>query len=241
MAGPAPPGAGPPPARRRRLSPRGRVRLVRLLAWALGLTPLALLALRWLDRGLGANPIEALILHFGIWGLGLLLVTLAVTPLRRVTGQNALIVARRPLGLFAFFYVALHFLTYVGLDQFFAWEYIVEDIVERPFITVGFAAFVLLIPLAITSTKGWIRRLGKRWTLLHRLVYVAAALGVVHYYWNVRADEWDPLVYGGILAVLLLWRLPWKRWAAARRQPSPDSSRSTSTSPPPNLRPSARR
>ncbi|HUH12266.1 MAG TPA: protein-methionine-sulfoxide reductase heme-binding subunit MsrQ [Longimicrobiales bacterium] len=194
------------------------MRLVRVAAWALGLTPLLLLAGRWLGRGLGANPIEALILHFGTWGLTLLVATLAVTPLRRLTGQNALNVARRPLGLFAFFYISLHFLTYVGLDQFFAWEYIVEDIVERPFITVGFVAFVLLIPLAVTSTKGWIRRLGRRWTTLHRLAYVAAALGAVHYYWNVRADEPGPLVYGAVLALLLLWRLPWKRWMAARRE-----------------------
>lgn len=185
-----------------------QARLVSLGAWALGLTPLALLAARFLDRGLGANPIEALILHFGIWALILLLVTLAVTPVRRISGFNPLIRARRPLGLFAFFYLTLHFLSYLVLDQFFAWEYIVEDVIERPFITLGFLAFLLLIPLAVTSTKGWIRRLGKKWTLLHKLVYVATALGAIHYYWNVRADEPDPLVAFAVLGLLLALRLP---------------------------------
>lgn len=202
---------------RRGLSPRRRVLLVRLVVWAFGLTPLALLARRAVDRGLGANPIEALILHFGIWGLTLLVATLAVTPLRRLTGVNVLIRARRPLGLFAFCYITLHFLSYLVLDQFFAWAYIVEDIVERPFITVGFAAFVMLIPLAVTSTKGWIRRLGKNWRRLHRLVYPAAALGLIHYYWNVRADELDPLVYGAVLGILLLSRVPFRR--GRRRRP----------------------
>lgn len=199
-------------------SPRRRALLVRLGAWSLGLTPAALLGRRVLDRGLGANPIEALILHFGLSGLLLLLATLAVTPLRRLTGLNALVKARRTLGLFAFLYITLHFLSYLVLDQFFAWGYIVEDIVERPFITVGFAAFLLLIPLAVTSTKGWIRRLGRNWSRLHRLVYPAAVLGLIHYYWNVRADELDPLVYGALLGALLLSRVPFRRGRRRRRR-----------------------
>ncbi|HUG02001.1 MAG TPA: protein-methionine-sulfoxide reductase heme-binding subunit MsrQ [Longimicrobiales bacterium] len=198
---------------------RRRTLLVRLGAWAFGLFPLGLLALRWLDSGLGANPIEALILHFGRWAIVLLIAALAVTPTRHLTRLNALARARRILGLFAFAYVALHFLTYLVLDQYFAWEYIWEDIAERPFITVGFAALVLLIPLAVTSTRGWIRRLGRNWVRLHRLFYVAAVLAVIHYYWNVRADEPQPVL--AILAVLLLLglRVPWvarrvRAWAS---------------------------
>ncbi|HSM35708.1 MAG TPA: protein-methionine-sulfoxide reductase heme-binding subunit MsrQ [Longimicrobiales bacterium] len=187
--------------------------IVRAGAWLVGLLPLALLGSRWLARGLGANPIEALILHFGRWAIVLLLAALAVTPLRRLTGFNALVKGRRILGLFGFLYVALHFLTYVVLDQFFAWEYIWEDIAERPFITVGFAAFCLLIPLAVTSTKGWIRRLGRNWVRLHRLFYVAIVLGVVHYFWNVRGDEPRPLIAIGLVALLLAARVP----AIARR------------------------
>ncbi|MEN8376027.1 MAG: protein-methionine-sulfoxide reductase heme-binding subunit MsrQ [Gemmatimonadota bacterium] len=181
---------------------------VRVAAWVLGLLPLALLGYRWLGTGLGANPIEALILHFGRWAIVLILVTLALTPTRRLTGFNQLIRARRSLGLFAFLYVSLHFLTYLVLDQFFAWDYIWEDIAERPFITVGFLAFLLLVPLAVTSTKGWIRRLGRNWVRLHRLVYVVAVLAVVHYYWNVRADEPTPILAIAAVALLLLARVP---------------------------------
>lgn len=197
---------GTPP--RRGLDSRRKLLFLRVAVWCLGSLPLALLGLRLLDRGLGANPIETVIHHFGFWGLALLLVTLAVTPLRRLTGENTLVKVRRPLGLFAFFYLTLHMLSYVGLDQFFAWSYIVEDVVERPFISVGFLAYLLLLPLALTSTRGWIRRLGRNWTRLHRLVYVAAGLGVLHFYWRVKADEPDPLVLGAVLAVLLAARLP---------------------------------
>jgi sulfoxide reductase heme-binding subunit YedZ len=174
----------------------------------LGLFPLFLLAYRWLGAGLGANPIEALILHFGRWAIVLILVTLALTPTRRLTGFNQLGRARRLIGLFAFLYVSLHFLTYLVLDQFFAWGYIWEDIAERPFITVGFLAFLLLVPLAVTSTKGWIRRLGRNWVRLHRLIYVVAVLAVVHYYWNVRGDEPTPILAIGAVALLLLARVP---------------------------------
>lgn len=190
-------------------SARRRALLVRLGAWAFGLLPLVLLAFRWLRSGLGANPIEALILHFGRWAIVLLIAALAVTPVRRLTGFNALARARRILGLFAFALVTLHFLTYLVLDQFFAWGYIWEDIAERPFITVGFAAFVLLIPLAATSTKGWIRRLGRNWVRLHRVFYVCAVLAVVHYFWNVRADEPQPVLAILAVALLLGLRVPW--------------------------------
>ena len=192
--------------------------LVRIGAWSIGVFPLALLAFRFLDDGLGVNPIEELILHFGRSAIVLLLAALAVTPARRLTGLNALARARRLLGLFGFGYVALHFLTYLVLDQFFAWEYIWEDIAERPFITVGFAAFVLLIPLAVTSTRGWVRRLGRTWVRLHRLFYVAALLAVIHYYWNVRGDEPLPLVAIVVVAALLAARLPSvaRRLTAAR-------------------------
>ncbi len=154
----------------------------------------------------------------GDWTLVFLLLSLSVTPLRRITGWNRIIKVRRLLGLFAFFYASLHFLVYLGLDQGFAWSFIVEDVMDRPFITVGFTALILLLPLALTSTRGWIRRLGKRWRRLHRLVYVAAGLGVVHFYWKVKADTFWPLVAGGILAVLLLARLPWRRWGSAAKE-----------------------
>jgi sulfoxide reductase heme-binding subunit YedZ len=180
------------------------------------LIPLGVLALQALTDTLGANPIDEITDQTGIWTLRLLLITLAVTPARRLTGWNRLIRLRRMLGLFAFFYGGLHFVTYVWLDQFFAIEDIVADVVERPFITVGFASFVLLIPLALTSTSAMIKRLGgKWWQRLHRLVYAIAVGGVVHYLWLVKADIRQPLIYGGILGVLLAYRL-WdtygRRW-----------------------------
>jgi sulfoxide reductase heme-binding subunit YedZ len=172
------------------------------------LMPLAVLAGQALTHHLGANPIDEITDQTGIWTLRLLLITLAVTPARRLTGWNRLIQLRRMLGLFAFLYGSLHFLTYLWLDQFFVIEDIVADVVERPFITVGFASFALLIPLAVTSTTAMIKRLGGRWwRRLHRLVYVIAIGGVVHYLWLVKADIQQPLLYGGILGVLLLYRL----------------------------------
>jgi methionine sulfoxide reductase heme-binding subunit len=161
-----------------------------------------------LSGGLGANPIEAITHRTGRAALVLLLVTLAVTPLRRVTGWNSITPLRRTFGLFAFFYAALHLLVYVGLDHFFAFDIMIEDVLKRPFITAGFAAFVLLVPLAVTSTKAMIRKLGRRWLLLHRLSYVAAALAVLHFFWKVKADTREPLLYAGALAILLLLRLP---------------------------------
>lgn len=176
---------------------------VRMLAGALGY------------YSLGANPVEAIQDTFGIWGLRLLVVTLAITPLRDWTGQTALIALRRMLGLFAFFYVSLHFLTWLVLDQGLYWDGIVKDIAKRPYITIGFAALLMLVPLAITSTRGMMRRLGRRWQQLHRLVYAIAILGVWHFWWQVKADYREPLLYAAITAVLLGWRLYKKRSAVS--------------------------
>lgn len=159
--------------------------------------------------GLGANPIEFITRSTGTWTLVGLLVTLSITPLRRLTGRASFIRYRRMLGLLTFFYALLHFATYLWLDQFFDPAAIVKDIIKRPFITVGFAAFVLLIPLAATSTQTMMRQLGRRWQQIHRLVYLIALLGVIHYLWLVKKDLTEPLVYGGVLAVLLILRLPW--------------------------------
>jgi sulfoxide reductase heme-binding subunit YedZ len=177
------------------------------LVFAACLVPLARLGLGALQGNLGANPIERITHQTGDWTLILLLVTLAVTPLRRITSINELIAFRRMLGLFAFFYGTLHFLTYIWLDKFFDMHEIVKDVYKRPFITAGFTGFVLMIPLAITSTKGWIRRLGKKWQMLHRLIYASAIAGVVHYIWLVKKDVRKPLIYAFLLAILLLWRI----------------------------------
>lgn len=182
-------------------------RILKPAIWIGALTPAAVLGVRFLRDDLTANPIELLTNWTGYATLVLLMTTLAVTPVRRVTGWNPVVRTRRLLGLFAFFYATLHFLIYVVLDQFFWWEGIIDDVIERPYITVGFSAFVLLIPLAITSTRGWIRRLGKRWQKLHRLVYLIGALGVLHFFWKVKADTRQPLIFAAILAVLLLARI----------------------------------
>jgi sulfoxide reductase heme-binding subunit YedZ len=183
-------------------------RLIKPLVFVAAIGPLAYLSLGAWQRTLGANPIETITRSTGLWTLRFMLITLAVTPLRRLTGWNGVISLRRMLGLFAFFYGSLHLLTYVWLDQFFDWAAIVKDVAKRPFITAGFSAYVLLVPLAITSTAGMIRRLGGRtWRRLHRLAYVTAALGVVHYWWLVKADIRPPRNYGLVLAALLLVRL----------------------------------
>jgi methionine sulfoxide reductase heme-binding subunit len=177
------------------------------------LIPLALLGWKAYSGGLGANPIEVITHATGDWTLRFLLITLAITPIRKLTGRLWLIRYRRMFGLFAFFYATLHFLTYIWLDKFFDWHEMLHDIAKRRFITVGFAGFVLLIPLALTSTTGWIRRLGgKRWQALHRLIYLSAIAGVIHYWWLVKADIRLPLEYGVILAVLLGYRIAvWAR------------------------------
>jgi sulfoxide reductase heme-binding subunit YedZ len=171
----------------------------------------------FLGDGFGVNPIEGIEHYTGDVAVSALLVALAVTPARRLSGWNDLQKARRLVGLFAFFYVSLHFLVWLGLDQFFAWGFIGEDIAERPFILVGFTAFVLLIPLALTSTKGWIRRLGRRWTQLHKLVYVAAVLGIVHFYWATKADDRWPALAAFAWLVLMCARVPWRERRAAVR------------------------
>jgi sulfoxide reductase heme-binding subunit YedZ len=164
-------------------------------------------AFGFIDAHLGADPVREIIHRCGKTALNLLLITLAVTPLRQATGWNDLVRLRRMLGVFAFFYALLHFTAYAWLDQGLDWRAIGADIVKRPYITIGMAALLMLIPLAVTSTNGWMRRLKKRWQRLHRLVYVIALLGVWHFWWQVKKDITEPLIYAGILALLLGWRL----------------------------------
>jgi len=184
-----------------------RLRVFKAVLFVLAALPAVVLAVDAFRGNLTADPIEEITHRTGWWTITLLMVTLSVTPIRRFTGWNQLVKVRRMLGLFAFFYASLHLLTYVVLDLFFAFDILVEDVAKRPYITVGFAGFLMLLALALTSTKGWIRRLGKRWQLLHRLVYVAALAGVVHFYWQVKADTREPLIYAGILLVLLVARV----------------------------------
>jgi sulfoxide reductase heme-binding subunit YedZ len=185
------------------------MRTLKPLLFLICLLPLARLLTLGLTGGLGANPIEFITRSTGTWTLVGLMVTLSVTPLRRLTGRNELVRLRRMLGLFAFFYACLHFTTYIWLDQFFDPAAVARDIVKRPFITAGFGAFVLLLPLAATSTKAMMRRLGRRWQTLHKLVYPLAALGVLHYLWLVKKDLTEPLIYAAVLACLLALRMPW--------------------------------
>jgi methionine sulfoxide reductase heme-binding subunit len=171
------------------------------------LVPLGRLAWRGFHSGLGANPIEFITHSTGDWTLTFLLVTLSITPLRRLTRQYWLISFRRMLGLFAFFYGSLHLMTYVWLDKFFDVHEMLHDIAKRKFITAGMTAFALMIPLALTSTKWSIRKLGKRWQMLHRLIYFSATAGVIHYIWLVKADLKKPLEYAAVLAIVLLYRV----------------------------------
>ena len=182
----------------------------------LSCVPLLVLIWRGFHNDLTANPVEFLQHQTGDWTLRFLIFTLCITPFRKVLNLPELIRFRRMLGLFAFFYVSLHFLTYLGPDQSFNFAGMLKDVVKRPFITVGFTAFVLLIPLAITSTAGWVRRLGgKRWQTLHRSIYLCAILGVIHYYWLVKSDVREPLFYGFLVGILLLWRCT--EWLIKRR------------------------
>lgn len=184
------------------------IRLTKVAVFLACLIPLGLLAWDAYTQNLGANPIEKITHATGDWTLRFLLITLSITPVRKLLQFPNLIKFRRMLGLFAFFYGCLHFFTYVWLDKFFNLHEMIADIEKRKFITIGLTAFTLLIPLAITSTTGWIRRLGgKRWQMLHRLIYVSAICGVIHYLWLVKADIRKPLEYGAILAVLLSYRL----------------------------------
>ena len=165
---------------------------------------------------LGANPVETITNETGIWTLRLIVATIAITPLRWVTKWNPIINFRRMIGLFAFFYATIHFMIYFILDRSLMFDGLWEDIVKRPYITAGFTGFVLMIPLAITSTKGWIRRLGgQRWNTLHKAVYITAAAAVVHYWWKVKLDVTDPMIYAAIVAVLLGARI--MRWFTRRQ------------------------
>jgi len=183
----------------------------RAAAWALGLMPL-LFGMKLILQGrLGANPVEFIEHYTGDWTLRILLTTLAMTPLRMLTGLTEPIRVRRILGLWAFAFLCLHFLTYLVFDLSFSMTQLADDLVKRTYITLGFTAWVLLVPLAVTSTLAWQRRLKRRWITLHRLIYPAALLGAIHYLWQVKADTREPLIYLSILLVLLAFRLPWSR------------------------------
>ena len=203
----------------KRRAPRGVI-AAKALVHLLALTPAAILAWQIRDEfltgsgGLGADPVAEIEHRLGLWALRLLMITLAITPLWQLTGQSVLVKFRRMLGLYVFFYATLHFTAYLVLDLRGYWTQIFAEIVKRPYITVGFAAWLLLVPLAITSTQAAIRRLGRNWARLHRLVYVIAVLAVLHFWWLVKSDIREPALYAGILAVLLGWRL-WKKLRAA--------------------------
>jgi methionine sulfoxide reductase heme-binding subunit len=206
----------------------------KVVVFLLCLEPVAWLVWRGFYQDLTADPIKFITHTTGDWILRFLVITLAITPLRKILHLPQLIRFRRMFGLFAFFYAFLHFSTWIGLDLQFAWSSVWKDVVKRPFITVGFTGFLLLIPLALTSTAWSIRRLGgKRWQMLHRLIYVTAILGVIHYYWLVKSDVRKPLEYGFIVGILLAWRLG--TWLIARRKrtaPRPASRHEPSTAEP---------
>jgi sulfoxide reductase heme-binding subunit YedZ len=184
---------------------------------AAALTPLAILLWQmWAtvtagSNALGADPVAEIEHRLGLWALRFLMITLAITPLRQLTGWNVLVRFRRMLGLYAFAYASLHFAAYLGLDLRGYWTQVFEDILKRPYITVGFIAWLLLVPLAVTSTTAWIKRLGRHWARLHMLVYPVAVLAVLHFWWLVKSDIREPALYAAIAALLLGWRI-WKRW-----------------------------
>lgn len=218
------------------MSPAARLWLTRALVWIGVATPLALLIERTLNGRLGANPIEFLERDLGDWSLRFLLLSLALTPLRSLSGWTWPLKLRRTVGLWAYAYICLHFAVYIVFDLNIleparALAQLAEDLVKRLYITVGFAAWLFLLPLAITSTDGWQRRLKRKWKTLHRLIYPAAVLGVLHYVWLVKKDLREPLLYAAILAVLLLWRWPWPkvRGAILRARPTPTAPASDQT------------
>jgi sulfoxide reductase heme-binding subunit YedZ len=207
------------------------------LVFAAALVPIVLLAWDAYAGNLSANPLSDITDETGVWALRFLCITLAITPFRRLTGWNAVIRFRRMTGLFAFFYGSTHLLIYIVFDRYPGVDlsaglvaartlrnvavFIGQDIYKRPFITVGFSAWLSMLPLALTSTAGWIRRLGgRKWNALHRLVYLSASLGAIHYWWLVKADVRRPLAYGAVVAVLLAWRVYWSRLRAAAPKPS---------------------
>jgi sulfoxide reductase heme-binding subunit YedZ len=198
------------------------------LVLALCLLPLARLAWLGFSGGLGVNPIEFITRSLGTWALSFLLITLAVTPLRRLSGWGSILRVRRMLGLSAFFYAVLHWLTYLWLDQFFDWSAILKDLVKRPFITFGMLTFLLLLPLALTSTDAAMRRLKRNWQRLHQLVYPAAVLAVCHYFWLVKRDLTQPLIYACVLTLLLAMRMRWWWQRAAQNQNGPSLPRNSS-------------
>lgn len=195
--------------------PQTVIRVLKLLAFLACLGPLTILLWKGFHEQLGANPVDVITRSTGKWTLTFLLITLSVSPLRKLAGLPWLVRFRRMLGLFAFFYGSLHLMTYVWLDKFFDVNAMLHDIAKRRFITAGMTAWVLMLPLALTSTAGWIRRLGgQRWQRLHRLIYFSAAAGVIHFIWLVKADLRRPLTYGAILCALLGLRAV--MWAAAK-------------------------
>jgi len=208
------------------ISPSRRNRALQAFAISGGVLPAASLVVSALTDGLGANPVEQVTHVTGDWALRFLLLSLAVTPLRRLFGWNWVVPLRRTLGLTAFGYACLHYLIFLGLEHFFDWQLIVEDVLKRRFVWAGFSAFLCLVPLAVTSTRAMIRRLGRHWVSLHRLVYLAAVLGVTHFLWLVKSDLREPLVYAAILTLLLGLRL-WFRLARSRtRKPAPNEAES---------------
>ena len=185
--------------------------VIKPILFTVCLAPFIALVIGAVNNTLGTNPVETMTHETGEWALRFLLLTLMITPLRRLSGKSWLIKLRRMLGLYAFFYACLHFITYIWFDHYFDWVEIIKDIPKRPFITVGFSAFVLLIPLAVTSNNKMMRRLKKNWVKLHRLVYVIAVLGVLHFLWLVKADTLEPLIYASILLILLGYRAYYQR------------------------------
>jgi methionine sulfoxide reductase heme-binding subunit len=198
-------------------------RTIKPFVFLLALVPLAALIFFALTGRTSANPAEDILLTTGIWALRFLLATLAITPLRRLTGWNVLIQYRRMLGLFAFFYAVVHLFSYVAFDRYFQFGEVLVDVAKRPFITAGMVAFLLMVPLAITSTKGWIRRMGRRWQTLHRIVYLCGIAACVHFLWKVKVIIGEPVYYATLLVALLVFRIAWHRRGSGgvRRQPAP--------------------
>lgn len=185
-----------------------QITLVKTIVFLIALLPFSLLLFRGWNNELGANPIEAITDTTGIWTLRFLVITLSISPLRRLTGQVFLIRFRRMFGLFTFFYACMHFLTYIWLDQYFDWPFIAKDIIEHPYVVVGFTTFLILLSLAITSPKFVVRKMGKNWKKLHRLIYPAAFLASFHFVWLVKSDIREPLLYFSLFSLLMLLRLP---------------------------------
>ena len=191
------------------------MRFAKTLVFGLCLAPTVVLVWDSVTGGLSVNPIEDITHRTGDWALRFLLLTLAVSPFRWLSGWNGAIRYRRMFGLFTFWYASLHFSTYIVFDHFFDIQSITDDVIERKYVTAGFIAFILLLPLAVTSTQGWIRRLGKRWLVLHRLVYVAAVAGVVHFLWLVKLETSEPLIYAAVLSGLFMARVARLRFSRA--------------------------